>query len=64
MRREIQRQERIIEAAAQRVKEDLLGDDFESVEGAGSTIRESFTGSRDGNDLGDILAEVGLPMKR
>lgn len=64
MRREIQRQERIIEAAARMVKEDLLGDDFETVEGAGSTIRESFTGSRDGNDLGDILAEVGLPMKR
>lgn len=64
MKREIVRQERIIEAASRRAKEDLLGDDFDAVEGAGSTIRESFTGSRDGSDLGDILAEVGLPMKK
>lgn len=64
MKREIVRQERIIEAASRRAKEDLLGDDYETVEGAGSNIRESFTGSRDGDELGDILSEVGLPMKK
>lgn len=63
MRREIARQERIIEAAAAKAKEDLLSDEFDDIEGAGSTLRESHHGSRRADDISDILSEVGLPVK-
>jgi hypothetical protein len=63
---EINKQASILEAAAASAVERLT-DDFDDVEGAGTTtIRESFYGGRrgDGDDLGDLLAESGLPMKR
>jgi hypothetical protein len=61
---EINKQASIIEAATRGAVEHL-SDDFDEVEGAGTTtVRESYHGSRDGDDVGSILAEVGLPMKR
>ena len=63
---EINKQASILEAAASSAVSRLT-DDFDDVEGAGTTtIRESFYGGRrgDGDDLGDLLAESGLPMKR
>jgi hypothetical protein len=65
MQAEINKQASILEAAASSAVE-RLSDDFDVVEGAGATtLRESyFGGGSDGDDLGSVLAECGLPMKR
>lgn len=62
---EINKQVSILEAAVEGASARF--DDFDVVEGAGATtIREGRYGSRDddGDGLGDILSECGLPMKR
>lgn len=65
MQAEINKQASILEAAASSAVE-RLSDDFDPVEGAGATtLREGYFGGRsDGDDLGSILSECGLPMKR
>ncbi len=59
MRREIDFQSRLLESAKKAAREEF---DFDVVEGAGSRIRESYAGP--GDNLDEVFAEVGLPLKR
>lgn len=56
MRHIIGYHERMIETAI----EESVGS---AVEGAGSRFRESYGGGRDNTDIGEVISEVGLPVK-
>lgn len=59
MQAEIRFHQRLVESTVGRVKADLA-EEFDEVEGAGSSLRESYAGSG-ADDLAELLA--GLPIK-
>lgn len=60
MQKEIRFQQRLLETAASRAREEFE-DSFSEVEGAGSRVRESWGGGDD--ELVGLMRESGLPMR-